>query len=146
MTMDDVNTPPGDELVPAANMIFDHRTIIVATPEDIWPWLIQLGKRRAGWYLPAHLERLLPAGSCSHPPSPDAPSSSRLRFRGHVRSTGLKRHVIIAVGGFFDRLTGQLMIKGLQQRLWVFAGVGSTIFPVHAARLRAGAPSTDRSV
>jgi hypothetical protein len=41
-------------------MVFDHRSSIDASPEQIWPWLVQLGKRRAGWYLPAGLERMLP--------------------------------------------------------------------------------------
>jgi len=50
----------GDELLPTANMIFDRRTTLDATPEQVWPWLLQLGKRRAGWYLPARPERLLP--------------------------------------------------------------------------------------
>lgn len=26
----------------------------------VWPWLLQLGKERAGWYLPARVERLIP--------------------------------------------------------------------------------------
>ena len=49
-----------DELLPDANMIFDHRATLHATPEQIWPWLLQLGKQRAGWYLPAGVERVLP--------------------------------------------------------------------------------------
>ncbi len=53
---------PGDELVPDANMVFDRVSVIDAGPAEIWPWLIQLGKRRAGWYLPRGVERLLPPG------------------------------------------------------------------------------------
>ena len=26
----------------------------------VWPWLAQLGKRRAGWYLPRSVERVVP--------------------------------------------------------------------------------------
>jgi hypothetical protein len=51
---------PGDELVPDANMIFDRTAVIEASSTEIWPWLIQLGKRRAGWYLPGRVERFLP--------------------------------------------------------------------------------------
>ena len=43
-------------------MVFDRVAVIHASSAEIWPWLLQLGKRRAGWYLPAPLERLLPAG------------------------------------------------------------------------------------
>lgn len=31
-----------------------------APPEDIWPWLVQWGKDRGGWYLPAKVEKILP--------------------------------------------------------------------------------------
>jgi hypothetical protein len=53
---------PGDELLPEANMVFDHAVLLDATPDEIWPWLLQLGKHRAGWYLPARLERFVPRG------------------------------------------------------------------------------------
>jgi hypothetical protein len=52
----------GDELLPDATMVFDRVWSIDAGPEEIWPWLMQLGKRRAGWYLPRGVERLLPPG------------------------------------------------------------------------------------
>lgn len=50
---------PGDNIIPDAGYVADRATIINATPEDIWPWLIQLGRDRAGWYAPTWLERLL---------------------------------------------------------------------------------------
>jgi hypothetical protein len=52
---------PGDELIPDADMVFDRVSTIDAGPEQIWPWLIQLGKQRAGWYLPASVERVIPS-------------------------------------------------------------------------------------
>ncbi|HEX7299736.1 MAG TPA: SRPBCC family protein [Solirubrobacteraceae bacterium] len=55
-------TLPGDDLIPDAGMAFDRSREIAAPPEAIWPWLVQLGKRRAGWYLPARVERLVPGG------------------------------------------------------------------------------------
>ncbi|KAM0723952.1 hypothetical protein Q7P37_000943 [Cladosporium fusiforme] len=51
---------PGDDLIPDASMIYDQTKTIHALPPDIWPWLVQLGKGRAGWYCPAWLERWLP--------------------------------------------------------------------------------------
>ena len=50
---------PGDDLV-AADVVMDRGFDLPAPPEDVWPWLVQLGKRRAGWYLPASVERLVP--------------------------------------------------------------------------------------
>jgi hypothetical protein len=41
---------PGDGLVEDPTVI-DTRTIeIDAAPEDVWPWLVQMGYGRAGWY------------------------------------------------------------------------------------------------
>jgi hypothetical protein len=31
-----------------------------APPDQVWPWLVQLGKDRGGWYLPRSVERYLP--------------------------------------------------------------------------------------
>ena len=42
--------PPGDELV-RADVVMDRGFDLPAPPEEVWPWLVQLGKRRAGWYL-----------------------------------------------------------------------------------------------
>lgn len=37
------------------------RTFTLATPPSaVWPWLLQLGKGRAGWYFPRRVERFVP--------------------------------------------------------------------------------------
>jgi hypothetical protein len=41
---------PGDELVADAKVRWNHAITIRAHPADIWPWLVQMGCRRAGWY------------------------------------------------------------------------------------------------
>lgn len=41
---------PGDELLPAAGAEATDGITIAATPEQIWPWLLQMGCRRAGYY------------------------------------------------------------------------------------------------
>ena len=48
---------PGDEVIPDPLVVLDSATTLPAAPETVWPWLVQLGKRRAGWYLPAWAER-----------------------------------------------------------------------------------------
>ena len=40
----------GDELVPNAGLRWTHGITIRARPAEIWPWLAQMGCRRAGWY------------------------------------------------------------------------------------------------
>jgi hypothetical protein len=49
----------GDELV-AADVVMDRAFTLTAQPEIVWPGLVQLGKRRAGWYLPRSVERFIP--------------------------------------------------------------------------------------
>jgi hypothetical protein len=51
---------PGDDLVPDASATFDRASTLPVTPAELWPWLVQLGKGRGGWYFPAWLERLTP--------------------------------------------------------------------------------------
>jgi hypothetical protein len=51
---------PGDDLVPRADLVMDRAFDLAAPPEVVWPWFVQLGKKRAGWYLPRHVERFVP--------------------------------------------------------------------------------------
>jgi hypothetical protein len=51
---------PGDDLVPDAVEQLDRATTLPAPVETVWPWIVQLGKERAGWYLPRAAEALLP--------------------------------------------------------------------------------------
>ncbi|MGH2866887.1 MAG: hypothetical protein ACRDNK_04870 [Solirubrobacteraceae bacterium] len=53
---------PGDDLIPEAGVVMDRRATLNAPPERAWPWLLQLGKGRAGWYLSRRLQRLVPRG------------------------------------------------------------------------------------
>ena len=41
---------PGDDLVPEAEAIDTRGIDIDAPPEKVWPWLVQMGYGRAGWY------------------------------------------------------------------------------------------------
>src|SRR4051812_47346965 len=52
---------PGDRLV-AADVVMDRAFTLDATPTQVWPWLVQIGKGRAGWYFPRSVERVLPPG------------------------------------------------------------------------------------
>jgi len=52
-------TLPGDELVPEARMQATHAITIRASAADVWPWLVQIGHRRAGWYSYDWLHRLM---------------------------------------------------------------------------------------
>lgn len=51
---------PGDDLVPGASVVMDRAFTVPGEPAAVWPWIVQLGKRRAGWYLPRVVERVVP--------------------------------------------------------------------------------------
>lgn len=51
---------PGDELVPHADVVMDRAFTVPGPPDAVWPWIQQLGKSRAGWYLPRSVERMIP--------------------------------------------------------------------------------------
>jgi hypothetical protein len=41
---------PGDEIIPEPTVVDTRGITIAAAPERIWPWLLQMGYGRAGWY------------------------------------------------------------------------------------------------
>ena len=50
-TDEEVNDPyPGAELVPDGERGATMATTIDAPPEQVWPWLVQMGGDRGGWY------------------------------------------------------------------------------------------------
>lgn len=44
------NPLPGDDLIPDANVGETRGIDIAASPDAVWPWLMQMGYGRAGWY------------------------------------------------------------------------------------------------
>ena len=50
---------PSDDVVPDAPMVYDRHVRLNAPVNTVWPWLVQLGKHRGGWYLPSLYERWL---------------------------------------------------------------------------------------
>src|SRR5262249_39516955 len=41
---------PSDDVLPAAREQITHSVFIEAPPARVWPWLVQMGCRRGGWY------------------------------------------------------------------------------------------------
>ena len=54
-----VKALPGDGIVSDPKVATDHAITIDAPPSDVWPWLVQMGWGRAGWYTARWVDRLL---------------------------------------------------------------------------------------
>ena len=78
---------PGDEVIPHPMAEWNRGVTVRAEPKDIWPWLVQMGYGRAGWYTPTWVDRIVePTLFRQHIPSPR--SATRL----------LPEHQSLAVG------------------------------------------------
>lgn len=54
---------PGDELISDPSLVTNHAGTLPAPPEQVWPWLSQVGWHRGGWYTPRWVDRLLFPGN-----------------------------------------------------------------------------------
>lgn len=98
---------PGDELVVEPRFTVNHATTIDAGPDRVWPWLVQMGWHRGGWYTARWVDRLLfPANRASSEriiPElqdlavgdfvPDGPPESECGFV--VRQLQPQRHLVL---------------------------------------------------
>ena len=50
---------PGDRIVANPVVVTNHAITVEAAPSDVWPWLVQMGWGRAGWYTARWVDRLL---------------------------------------------------------------------------------------
>ena len=50
---------PGDDIVADPRVVTNHAITIDAPPGCVWPWLVQMGWHRAGWYTARWVDRLL---------------------------------------------------------------------------------------
>lgn len=68
-TDDEVNrSMPGDDIVIEPTFDATRAVTVETLPENIWPWLVQLGCRRAGWYSYDWVDNLgIPSANCIIP-------------------------------------------------------------------------------
>lgn len=50
---------PGDEVVLDPQIVATHAATLPAPPDRVWPWLVQVGWHRGGWYTPRWVDVLL---------------------------------------------------------------------------------------
>ena len=55
---------PGDDLVPDPKCGYTQAITIKAPVSEVWPWLVQIGYKRAGWYSHDFLHRLVGIAGC----------------------------------------------------------------------------------
>lgn len=47
---------PGDEIIPHPMIEWTRGVTVQAEPDQVWPWLAQMGYGRGGWYTPAWVD------------------------------------------------------------------------------------------
>ena len=73
---------PGDDVIPHPMVEWTRGVTVQAAPEWIWPWLVQMGYGRAGWYTPAWVDQILePSLFGLRTPSPRSPERLLAEFQ-----------------------------------------------------------------
>ena len=103
---------PGDDRVPDAGGQMTHRVDIGATPGRIWPWLVQMGCRRAGFYSIDALDNGgVPSAREIHPELQDLAVGDVIpatpRGNGGFEVLHIDPEHALVLGGLFDRATGR---------------------------------------
>lgn len=52
-------TLPGDDVIGRPDAVLTHAVEIDAPPVEVWPWIVQMGADRAGWYTPRWIDEYL---------------------------------------------------------------------------------------
>ena len=50
---------PGDDVLPRPMIEWTRATTFEAPAEDVWPWLVQMGYGRGGWYTSERFDRII---------------------------------------------------------------------------------------
>ena len=80
-------TLPGDDVIAHPMVEWTRGVTVHAAPERVWPWLVQMGYGRAGWYTPAWVDRLLEP-SLFQRTTPTPPNPHPLQPHVHKRGRG----------------------------------------------------------
>jgi len=143
---------PGDDLMAHPMAVTTHAVTINAPPERIWPWLVQMGWHRGGWYtaewvdhllFPANrpsTDRILPEfqGLAVGDHIPDGPRESQCEFT--VAELERDRHLVLHSANHLPP-GWKLRFGAWIDWTWAFVlddlGEGRTRF-IFRSRLRAG--------
>jgi len=86
-TKDEFTRPlPGDDLVKQPKLTYTRAVTIAAPPKDVWPWLVQYGQGRGGFYSYDAVENLI--GCDIHSTDKILPEHQQLEVGDIIRSGG----------------------------------------------------------
>src|SRR5690242_10975864 len=92
---------PGADLVPGGERSPTMAVTIEATPDQVWPWLLQLGSDRGGWYSWDFLDNGgRPSADVVHPEWQDLAVGDQLRFWALGQRRDAYRVAVIEPGRF----------------------------------------------
>lgn len=120
---------PGDQLLPFVSSRFTRAITIHAPPSAIWPWILQIGQDRAGFYSNTWLENL--TGSDIH-------NVNIVHAEWQQRELG--NRVLLArpdlLGGFFAEGAQTRIVALEAERLIAFIPTRFVLLPVDAQTTR----------
>jgi len=110
---------PGDHVVPVAHYRIDHGITINAPADSVWPWLIQIGQDRGGFYSYTKLENAVGA---------EMTNADRIVPQWQTRSVGELVPTVPAgyLGGRFGRI-GCRVLEVIPGRALVLEGWGAFV-------------------
>jgi hypothetical protein len=111
---------PGDDLAPATTYRVDRAVTIRAPADSVWPWLVQLGQDRGGFYSYDRLERLIGA---------EIRNASRIHPEWQTRQEGdlVRAAQPNYLGGVFGAEPGWRVIDVVPRRAMVLDGWGAFV-------------------
>jgi hypothetical protein len=86
---------PGDDLVPNPRVETTRAITIQASAAEVWPWLVQIGYKRAGWYSYDWIHRLL---RCAGSVDDDRRSANRVIPELQGLQVGDRIHIAAPIG------------------------------------------------
>jgi hypothetical protein len=101
---------PGDEVVQEPTFNATRAITVAAPPDAIWPWIVQIGFRRAGWYAYDWID------------NPRWPTLDRIRPWQPSAETIIPALQHVAVGDFYPQGPGEssgLWVRAFERNQWM---------------------------
>jgi hypothetical protein len=127
---------PGDQVVTKADFVATRAITIDAPPHDVWPWLVQIGSGRAGWYTYDRIDNAgMPSATEIIPEL--TPGGAPTRLQCHQASGQLQvgRSLLHLGGARTGQLHGLIQVTEMKSQM---AHPGQNMHPQLAVHFDAG--------